>query len=95
MGVVELSPDLISLQTIILNFFKEHIIKNRMHFFTFDFSGCGLSEGEYISLGVHESDDLEVVVNYLRNSGKVSQIGLWGRSMGAVTALLYGAKDVK
>ena len=47
-----------------------------MHFFSFDFSGCGLSDGEYISLGINESDDLEAVVNYLRNSGKVSEIGL-------------------
>ena len=72
MVVAELNPDLISLHNLILNFMKEHIITNRMHFFTFDFSGCGLSDGEYISLGVHESDDLEIVVNYLRNSGKVS-----------------------
>ena len=43
-----------------------------MHFCTFDFSGCGLSDGEYISLGVHESEDLKVVVEYLRNCGKVS-----------------------
>ena len=65
-----------------------------MHFCCFDFSGCGISDGEYISLGIHESDDLEAVIKFLRNSGKVSDIGLWGRSMGAVTALLYGAKDV-
>ena len=26
--------------------------------FSFDFSGCGQSEGEYISLGWHEKDDL-------------------------------------
>ena len=30
--------------------------------FTFDFSGCGMSEGEYISLGWHERDDLELVI---------------------------------
>lgn len=44
--------------------------------------GCGLSEGEYISLGYYEKDDLSVVIKYLRESGKVSTIGLWGRSMG-------------
>jgi len=32
-------------------------------------------------------------VDVLRNSGKVSTIGLWGRSMGAVTALLHGDRD--
>ena len=61
--------------------------------FCFDFSGCGLSEGEYISLGHFEKDDVSVVVDYLRQSGKTSYIGLWGRSMGAVTALLHGYRD--
>jgi len=32
-------------------------------------------------------------VDYLRNSGKVSTIGLWGRSMGAATALLHADRD--
>lgn len=49
-----------------------------------------MSEGEYISLGWHEKDDLQCVIDYLRSSGKVSLIGLWGRSMGAATALLHG-----
>jgi len=29
---------------------------------TFDFAGCGMSEGEYISLGWYERDDLELVI---------------------------------
>lgn len=32
-----------------------------------------------------QSDDLKVVVSYLRRDQQVSRIGLWGRSMGAVT----------
>lgn len=61
--------------------------------FCFDFAGSGLSGGEYISLGWYERDDLACVVDYLRNSNAVSCIGLWGRSMGAVTALLHGDRD--
>jgi len=61
--------------------------------FTFDFSGCGLSQGEYISLGHYEQEDLATVVNYLRSTNKVSRIGLWGRSMGAVTSIFYASKD--
>lgn len=61
--------------------------------FCFDFPGCGLSEGEYISLGWYERDDVETIVNYLREHRKVSTIGLWGRSMGSVTALLHGDRD--
>lgn len=61
--------------------------------FCFDFSGSGKSDGEYISLGWWEREDLKVVVDYLRNSGKTSTIGLWGRSMGAATALLHADRD--
>ena len=61
--------------------------------FALDFSGSGLSEGSWVSLGAHEVDDLEVAVSYLRQQGGTSTIGLWGRSMGAVTALLYSHRD--
>jgi alpha-beta hydrolase superfamily lysophospholipase len=61
--------------------------------FCLDLSGSGKSDGEYISLGWYEREDLQVVVEYLRGTGKVSTIGLWGRSMGAVTALLYADRD--
>ena len=70
------------------------IIKNLLPLnitvFAFDFSGSGKSDGDYISLGWHESDDVECVINFLKKTNKVSTIGLWGRSMGAVTALIYG-----
>ncbi|KAL5701655.1 hypothetical protein ACHQM5_026970 [Ranunculus cassubicifolius] len=61
--------------------------------FTLDFAGSGLSGGEHVTLGWYEKDDLTAVVNYLRSEGNVSCIGLWGRSMGAVTSLMYGAED--
>lgn len=60
--------------------------------FIFDFGGSGQSEGEYVSLGHWEKEDLAAVVEHLRSSG-VSSIGLWGRSMGAVTSLLYAVRD--
>ena len=59
----------------------------------FDFTACGRSEGEYISLGWYEILDVECVINFLRNSKKVSTIGLWGRSMGAATSIIYASKD--
>jgi len=61
--------------------------------FCFDFSGCGLSGGEYITLGWFEKDDLETVIRHLRANPRVMKMSLWGRSMGAVTALLYAEKD--
>jgi hypothetical protein len=34
----------------------------------FDFAGCGRSEGEYISLGWYEREDVESVIEHLRKS---------------------------
>jgi cephalosporin-C deacetylase-like acetyl esterase len=70
-----------------------YLLSSEITVFAFDFSGCGKSEGEYISLGWYERDDVECVVNYLRSTDKVTTIGLWGRSMGAVTAIMYGDRD--
>mmetsp|Transcript_24515 Transcript_24515/g.39288 ORF Transcript_24515/g.39288 Transcript_24515/m.39288 type:complete len:539 (-) Transcript_24515:141-1757(-) len=61
--------------------------------FCLDLSGSGRSEGEYISLGYNEEKDLTVVIDHLRSSGIVTAIGLWGRSMGAVTAVNRASKD--
>jgi len=61
--------------------------------FCLDLSGSGRSEGEYISLGHHEEKDLLVVLRHLRNSGLVTSIGLWGRSMGAVTSIIRCSED--
>lgn len=62
-------------------------------FLAFDFAGSGLSEGQYVSLGFFERDDLQVVIEYLRGTGTTSSIALWGRSMGAATALMHGERD--
>ena len=64
-----------------------------MSLFSFDFGGAGRSDGEYLSLGHYEKDDLAAVVEHLRALGSVSTIALWGRSMGAVTALLHAKRD--
>ncbi|KAJ6300962.1 hypothetical protein OIU76_021716 [Salix suchowensis] len=69
------------------------LLPSNITVFALDFSGSGLSDGDYVSLGWHERDDLKVVVSYLRSNKQISRIGLWGRSMGAVTSLLYGAED--
>ncbi|WOL05451.1 hypothetical protein Cni_G14180 [Canna indica] len=69
------------------------LLPSNITVFTLDFSGSGLSEGEHVTLGWYEKDDLKAVVDYLRADGNVSCIGLWGRSMGAVTSLMYGAED--
>ncbi|RHY89787.1 hypothetical protein DYB37_009975 [Aphanomyces astaci] len=56
-----------------------------------DFSGSGLSEGKYVSLGFHEKKDISLVLTHLQSTGEV--IILWGRSMGAVASILCAAEE--
>ena len=69
------------------------ILKKDINLFVFDFAGSGLSEGEYVSLGYHESDDLGNVIDFLEKIPGVGKIGLWGRSMGAATGMIYSHRD--
>lgn len=46
-----------------------------------------------MTFGGNETEDVRCVISYLRNNLRISKIGLWGRSMGAVTALLYAYID--
>jgi len=70
-----------------------YLLPQNISMFCFDFAGCGLSEGEFISLGWWEREDVAMIVEHLREQRRVSTIGLWGRSMGAVTALLHADRD--
>ena len=69
------------------------ILKRDINLFVMDFPGCGQSEGEYISLGYHESHDVKIIVDFINKLPGVGNIGLWGRSMGAATTMIYAHKD--
>jgi pimeloyl-ACP methyl ester carboxylesterase len=43
-------------------------------------------------MGLNEAKDLANVVRYLQDKFGVEKVNLWGRSMGAVTAVLYSAR---
>jgi len=73
--------------------YKQVILASRMHYFCFDFTACGHSTGKYGSVGYFERDDLERVIAHLNETQKITKIALWGRSMGAVTAIMYSAKN--
>ena len=69
------------------------LLKRGINLFVFDFAGCGKSEGEYVSLGYNEAKDLRIIVNFLQKLPSVGKIGIWGRSMGASTGLIYAHTD--
>jgi alpha/beta superfamily hydrolase len=73
--------------------YASKIVKGGCNLCVFDFSGCGNSEGEFVTLGYKERNDLEAVIKHIRSNYKISNIGLWGRSMGAATAILYMAEN--
>jgi pimeloyl-ACP methyl ester carboxylesterase len=58
-----------------------------------DLSGSGKSEGSVVTLGVREQEDVEDLVAYLRATGVVSTVSLWGRSMGAVTSIFVACQE--
>ena len=70
-----------------------YLLNKGFDLFVFDFPGCGKSEGEYISLGFHEKDDVGIIVDFIEKFPGVGNIGIWGRSMGAATALMYSHMD--
>mmetsp|Transcript_7810 Transcript_7810/g.23906 ORF Transcript_7810/g.23906 Transcript_7810/m.23906 type:complete len:573 (-) Transcript_7810:395-2113(-) len=62
-----------------------------VQFVALDCCGSGRSEGEFCSLGLKEQEDVVAVVDAERASDGLGRLVLWGRSMGAVTALLVAA----
>lgn len=61
--------------------------------FCLDLSGSGQSDGEFISLGYHEEQDLRAALAHLRSLDSVRSVGIWGRSMGATAAVMRAAED--
>lgn len=61
----------------------------------FDCSGSGVSDGEYITLGLKEARDLQCVIGFLYKEKGIKEVAVWGRSMGASTAIVYAAKYLR
>ena len=69
-------------------FLVPNICKYGIFVFCFDFCGCGNSDGKYISLGYYEKQDTEFLIKVLHKMFNMGPFIVWGRSMGAATALL-------
>jgi len=72
---------------------RRFLLKRNINLCVFDFQGSGMSEGDYISLGYHERHQVKNIVDFVEKYPGVGKIGLWGRSMGAATSLIYTAMD--
>jgi uncharacterized protein len=60
---------------------------------TFDFRAHGESEGNYISAGFHEKNDLLGAIDYIRKCGNQGKVGVLGFSMGASISLIAAAES--
>ncbi|CAD8182542.1 unnamed protein product [Paramecium octaurelia] len=65
--------------------------KNDFDFCSFDFQAAGQSLGDFVTFGLKEEENIAVVVRHLKE--KYLHVILWGRSMGATTALMYTQKN--
>jgi pimeloyl-ACP methyl ester carboxylesterase len=63
----------------------------------FDFTGRGESDGEVISLGAHEAQDLRSALDALAARPEIDplRLAVGGRSMGAAAALFLAADDAR
>ena len=55
----------------------------------FDFRASGRGNGEFVTLGWLEAFDLDELIRFSREKLRMSNIGLWGRSMGAAASVFY------
>ena len=63
--------------------------KNKIDICLFDFSGFGYSSGNRVTFGLKEKLDVEVIIFYLKKKWDYKEIGIYGKSIGALTGLLY------
>jgi alpha-beta hydrolase superfamily lysophospholipase len=68
------------------------IVQEEFSLCIFDYTGYGYSEGKYSTLGLKEQDDLASVIAHIKKEYKVPSVMVWGRSMGAVTAILLATR---
>ena len=78
------NPDLLDQM---LGIAKE-FISHDYNVLTFDMRGHGESDGKHISAGLYERNDLTGAIDYIRQRGITSRIGVLGFSMGAGTSLM-------
>ncbi|CAD8097407.1 unnamed protein product [Paramecium sonneborni] len=59
-----------------------------LNFCIFDFQGCGQSQGDLITFGYLEQNDITCIILEIKKKFQQNQFILWGRSLGATTIQL-------
>ncbi len=63
------------------------LLQKKYNLLLFDFRYLGQSEGKYSTAGAKEVEDLLTAINFLKSRG-ISEVGIWGFSMGGAVALM-------
>ncbi|MCB9198472.1 MAG: alpha/beta fold hydrolase [Flavobacteriales bacterium] len=71
----------------------EWLADNGFQSLLIDLRTHGMSEGEYITYGYYESNDIQLFVDEITNKYKTGKIGIWGQSLGAAISLQVLSKD--
>ncbi len=74
-------------------FLVEWLAPHKISLLVWDFGGAGESSEQYLTMGVRETRELEVVCQQMRNNFGYEKIGLWGKSLGAVTSLYFAQRS--
>lgn len=77
-------------------YLRDEVLATGFSLFALDLSGSGMSEGDRVSFGYFEQDDVRAVLDHLYATGRASRVGIWGRGIGGTAALLHlrRARDV-
>lgn len=70
-------------------YLRRKVLASGFSLFALDFSGAGKSQGDRVSFGCFERDDVRVALDFLYATGKATRVAIWGRDIGAVAALLH------
>jgi pimeloyl-ACP methyl ester carboxylesterase len=71
------------------------LVAQQIALIAFDFVGCGNSDQGFLTYGHNEAADAEVVLREAYRYITVERLTVWGRSMGAVTAINFAVKNPK
>ncbi|MEQ8762901.1 MAG: alpha/beta fold hydrolase [Planctomycetota bacterium] len=73
----------------------DELLEQGFQVLAIDFAGCGDSDGDLITLGYHEWQDLSCALDWIEMRPEVDaqRLALFGRSMGASASLLCATRD--
>ena len=74
-------------------FIARYLVYSGYNVVTFDYSGSGNAEGKNYTFGAQETDELLLVIDYVKNTREQDKIALMGWAFGAAAAINAGCQS--